>query len=176
MITDGTITLRPPRAGDVEPIVAACADPEIPRWTPVPSPYAAEDAVAWIERAHRRNADEIGLDLVAVEADGGGLLGAIGFAVLDRPRGVAEVGYWVAPWARRRGIAARAVRLLCRHGEERLGLHTVRLLAHRDNTASIAVAERAGFAPTGEVVPAPRTEPPGEPTHLVYVWRPARAT
>lgn len=60
-----------------------------------------------------------------------------------------EVGYWVSPWARGRGIAAEATRaagewLLIAEGFERLELR-----AAAGNVASQRVADRAGFTREG---------------------------
>jgi hypothetical protein len=38
-LRDGVVMLRAWRSDDRERIVAALQDPEIPRWTSVPSPY-----------------------------------------------------------------------------------------------------------------------------------------
>ncbi|MGH2801119.1 MAG: GNAT family N-acetyltransferase [Thermoleophilaceae bacterium] len=46
-LSDGEIALRPFIEDDVPAITAACQDPEIPRWTLVPSPYTEEDARAF---------------------------------------------------------------------------------------------------------------------------------
>jgi hypothetical protein len=43
-LEDGEIALRPVGEGDIRDTVAACQDPEIPRWTRVPSPYTEEHA------------------------------------------------------------------------------------------------------------------------------------
>ena len=43
-LSDGVVTVRPLAASDVPAIVAACQDPEIPRWTGLPAPYTVEDA------------------------------------------------------------------------------------------------------------------------------------
>src|SRR5436190_22510813 len=64
-LTDGIVTLRPKRPEDADAITAACQDPEIPRWTLVPSPYTREHAVEWIAQQDLRSAS-----LLAVDADG----------------------------------------------------------------------------------------------------------
>ena len=42
------VTLRPWREEDAPDVARICQDPEIPRWTNVPSPYSEEDARAFI--------------------------------------------------------------------------------------------------------------------------------
>lgn len=38
------LTLRAPTEHDLPAIVEACQDPELPRWTRIPTPYRIEDA------------------------------------------------------------------------------------------------------------------------------------
>ena len=49
-LEDEFVRLRPWSDEDIPAIVAACNDPEIVRWTTVPTPYSAEDARAWLAR------------------------------------------------------------------------------------------------------------------------------
>jgi hypothetical protein len=60
-----------------------------------------------------------------------------------------ELGYWLGPWARGRGVATRAVKLLARWSFEQLGLERLALHTSSDNLASQAVAGRAGFTREG---------------------------
>jgi RimJ/RimL family protein N-acetyltransferase len=149
-LSDGVVTLRPGRAEDAGALVAACQDPEIPRWTRVPSPYARADALRFLTGVMAEAESGAAAGLAAVDA-GGALLGSFGVVTIDRHRGVGEVGYWVAREARGRGVAARAVRLLCAWALCDLGLQRLEIVSHRDNAASIRVAERAGFTATGEL-------------------------
>jgi RimJ/RimL family protein N-acetyltransferase len=103
------VTLRPWRESDIPAIVEACQDPEIPRWTTVPSPYTEEDARAFVTGGVPGRADDLQLAIVAAAGDE--LLGSVG--LFSPAEGVGEVGYWVAAPARGRGVAARAVGLLC---------------------------------------------------------------
>ena len=52
-LRDGDLVLRPKRPEDADALTAACQDPEIPRWTFVPSPYTRADAEA-LPRPQRR--------------------------------------------------------------------------------------------------------------------------
>jgi RimJ/RimL family protein N-acetyltransferase len=170
-LTDGTIGLRPPRPGDVPAMVAACQDPEIPRWTSVPSPYTREDAERFLAIAATEAANGEGVAL-AVTDSGDRLIGTIGLMEVDRERGSAEIGYWTAAPARGRGAATRAVLLLRDWARHELGLSELEVLPHRDNRPSQRVAERAGFAATGEIRSVPRMPPGKRDGYKVYVWRP----
>jgi RimJ/RimL family protein N-acetyltransferase len=144
-LTDGVVALREWRLSDVPAVVAACQDPEIPRWTLVPSPYTEADGREFIERKLSGEAGELGLAIVDAASDE--LLGAIGLCF---PRaGTGGIGYWIAAAARGRGVATRAVRLMCDWGFRELGLARIDLEAEPENEASWRVAERAGFTREG---------------------------
>jgi RimJ/RimL family protein N-acetyltransferase len=167
-LTDGVVTVRGLRESDVPALVRACQDPEIPRWTRVPSPYTAEDARALLAAAATEAAAGIGVALAVAEA-GDGLVGTIGLTGLEQA-GAGEIGYWVAREARGRGAATRAVRLLREWAARDLGLERLEILAHRDNAASQRVAERAGFAATGETRAVARMPPDRRDGYRVYAW------
>jgi len=63
--------------------------------------------------------------------------------------GSAGIGYWTAPWARRRGYTIEAVAAVCRWGFEELGLALIRWDAIVGNDGSWAVARRNGFVLEG---------------------------
>src|SRR5918997_3754352 len=150
-LSDGTIALRGFQAADVPAVVAACQDPEIPRWTLVPSPYRAEDAHAFMQRMDAARAAGQALSLAIVDAAGHDrLLGSIALNPVVWEQRAADVGYWVAAPARGRGVATRAVRLLAGWAFGTLHLERLELRAQRDNHASQAVAAGAGFAPIAE--------------------------
>jgi RimJ/RimL family protein N-acetyltransferase len=162
-LTDGVVTMRPRRPEDVDAIVAACQDPEIPRWTMVPSPYTREDAEQWLARQ-----DPSSVHLLAVDADDR-LLGSFSLMEVDAERGYGEIGYWVVAEARRRGVATRAVSLL-RDWAANEGLRELEIMAEPENVGSARVAERAGFAPVDGRRASPR-DPSGESKYVVYAWR-----
>jgi RimJ/RimL family protein N-acetyltransferase len=148
-LEDGVVALRPWRDGDVEAIVAACQDPEIARWTSVPSPYTERDARQYLLRVEpdRRAGRELGLAIV--DAGTGNLLGSCGLARFDWHDRKAEIGYWVAAPARGRSVGTHAARLLSRWAMEELGMERIELLANPANHASQRLAEQAGFAREG---------------------------
>lgn len=139
------LVLRAYRPSDASDLLAAFADPEILSWNPGP---AGPDAAAqfregrndWSEGDHASWA-------IADETDR--LVGSMSVHSIDPDQAGAEVGYWVAPWARRRGVATRAVRAATGFAFGRLGLHRLYLYHAVDNPGSCAVAMAAGFRQEG---------------------------
>ena len=135
-LEDEEILLRPPTADDVSALTEALQDPEIPRWTRVPSPYTEDDARSWLASTGEER-------FLIVDRDTGDLLGGVGL----RPdgEGVGEIGYWVRREARGRGVAPRAVRLLSEWALRERGLARISLITEPENVASQRVAEKAGY-------------------------------
>lgn len=130
-------------------IAAACSDPEIARWTRVPSPYTREDAHAWIALSASMLASGRGAHLVIAAAADDRLLGSIGLELGQGapPRG--EIGYWVAAAERGRGVGSRAVRLMSGWALGTLGLGRLEIAISPCNEASRRLAGRAGYAARG---------------------------
>jgi len=146
---DGVIALRPFRIDDVDDLVVATNDPLIQLYTRVPTPYTADDARAFVSGAAGRRLFEESLDLAISGAEDDRLLGAIGLIVDRHDDARAEIGYWVAPDARNRGVAGRALALLSRWAVGPGPFVRLDLQAAVANLASIRVAERCGFAREG---------------------------
>lgn len=171
-LADGLIHLRPPTEADIDAITEACQDPEIQRWTGVPSPYLREHAVEYLRKCDDERAAGRTENFLAVD-DAGRVVGSFGVMELDKAPRYGEIGYWVHRDARGQGVASRGVTLLRDWAAQERGLELVELLIHEDNALSQRVAERTGFLDTGERRPAPRRELPAASDHAVYAWRPA---
>ena len=130
-------------------MVAACQDPEIPRWTTVPSPYAESDARAWMAGHEAMRREGRGACFAIAGAQDDRLVGAIDLVVTSWPHACGEIGYWLAPEARGHGMAVGAVRLLSEWAFRGMGLVRLEILAEPENEASQAVAERTGFRREG---------------------------
>jgi RimJ/RimL family protein N-acetyltransferase len=142
---DDRIALRPPAPSDVGAITAAVQDPDIPRFTMVPAPYTAADAVTFVGRTVSSWRSGRDATFVIVDRATGALLGAIGLHEIDDAAGTAQVGYWVDAAARRRGVATRALSLVTGWARDELGLRRVVALVFTDNPWSRRVVERVGF-------------------------------
>ena len=148
-LADDAVRLRPWCDADVEPAHAATQDPLIPRYTRVPRGQTEVGLRAFIaEREVRRRAGEV-LSFVIADATSDAFLGTVALLRFDWEENRAEVGYWLASWARGRGVATRAVTMLARWALLDLGMARLSLMTDVDNVASQAVAERAGFTREG---------------------------
>ena len=133
-----THRLRPLQASDAEWIYHACQDVEIQRWTKIPRPYTRDHAKSFV-------ADQNG-ELLAnaiINSRTGEPAGVAGIHHIKN--GVATVGYWIAPQARRTGAATTALKILPSIARRLGDAQTMRAIIAETNVASRATAERAGF-------------------------------
>ena len=149
-LADGTLLLRLPREADAPAIAEACSDPEIARWIPVPVPYRLEDARAFVAFTAEGWSSGREPTFVIADAADQALLGTLALHRRADEPGKAAVGYWLAPGARGRGAATRAVRLVVRWAFAiEPSLVRMELLTLVGNEASGRVALRAGFTREG---------------------------
>lgn len=147
-LASSRVVLRRWSYDDLACVESASADPEIPRGTTVPATYTDEEGRAWIERQWSRQTDGQGLSLAIVERSASEAVGLV-FLGLRQPEGHCEVGYWLIPRARGRGLGTEAVHLASRWVLDGTGVY--RLFGHvvPDNTASIGVLTKCGFTREG---------------------------
>ncbi|WP_412541747.1 GNAT family N-acetyltransferase [Longispora sp. K20-0274] len=157
-IRTDSFVLRAWRDTDAHQVFLACQDPEIQRWTRVPVPYLREHAVGFVTGVSSGSFGIFGHD--------GELYGSIGVVGQDIEARSAEIGYWVAPAARGRGVATAALRLVCRWAVDTLGVQRLEWRARAGNLPSRLVAERAGFTIEG-VQRAAMVDRAGEPADCV---------
>ena len=152
-LTDGVLLLEPPVDADVPEIIFACQDPETAAWTTVPDPYRKEHAEGFVGRTVPTGWDEgtSATWVIRELASEHRVAGMIGLDAISAGSG--EVGYWVAPWARGRGVISRAVALVVDHAfaPEGLALDRVSWAAYVGNWPSRRVAWRAGCRVEGTV-------------------------
>jgi RimJ/RimL family protein N-acetyltransferase len=139
--------LRTVGPADTDAVYAAAQDPDIQRWTEVPSPYLPEHASGFTEQIvpdgwSRDLMFTFGVFLPGEE------LAAMLALTMRRP-GTAEVGFWAAKEHRGNGYVVEATLTACRWIFTEHGVDRVEWRAEVGNHASRAVAERAGFTVEG---------------------------
>ncbi|MDR1213917.1 MAG: GNAT family acetyltransferase [Propionibacteriaceae bacterium] len=169
-VAAGSAWLSPITADDVAAVFQICQDPDIQRWTTLPSPYQRSDALsfaadsqpqAWADLAAGRwdgPLASVGLSWGIRLGPGlpkDGLAGVIGLKW--RRSGVWEIGWWLDPAARGLGLMTAAAQTVLRIAFGPAGPFQASQILWRTgvgNQASRAVAERSGFHYVGREVSA----------------------
>ena len=143
-----SLRLRPWAEGDAEALAGAWAVADIAAQATVPGAGSVADAARWVAGAPVREATGVALDRVVSPVDGDEVWGEVGLARLvltagGRRREEWEVGWWVRPEHRGRGVATAAARLLL--AETGVGRVVARIAP--DLVASQHVARALGLRP-----------------------------
>src|SRR4051794_7091120 len=113
------LTLSVPTEADVDAITDGAQDPEVPRWTTLPSPYLRADAEGFIAKATEWWDAETELTW-GIRADDK-WIGMLGLHRVSRGDS-GEIGYWMAASARGRGYLTEAARVVIDFGFDPKGL------------------------------------------------------
>jgi len=148
-LTGEGVALREWRDEDLDDLVELLDEPDIARWTPMPSPFDLEAGVAYLKRARQSRVTGQRIQL-AITLDGGRPVGEMLLFGVDAGLREAELGYLVGAAHRRRGVASAALLLLSGYARSTLGLSRLLLRIDPANAASCAVARRCGYRLTGE--------------------------
>ena len=119
-------------------------DPDVALWNEAPAVVDVASAVAWCERGADWSSGTHATFAV-LDAESGRLVGNVSLFGIDEEQDVASIGYRVAPWARRQGVASAAVRTVTAWAFDALGIERVQLYHAVENEASCGVARAAGF-------------------------------
>jgi RimJ/RimL family protein N-acetyltransferase len=137
-LDDGVVTLRLPGERDLAAIERGIRDPDVIRAFGHPT-LSAEQVL----ELNRGRWDRGEAATFAICDEAGDCLGHVFVNLSADRRG--SVGYWVLPEARGKGLATRAVRLVCRWALRDVGLGRLGLLTEPTNLHSLRVGERSGF-------------------------------
>jgi RimJ/RimL family protein N-acetyltransferase len=140
----GPYLLDVPRAEDVDAVESALRDPDIALWNPSArrGMSARERARLWV--AERAAWSDEHCSWVVRDLDGT-VIGQVSLHQIDPVNGSGEVGYWLTPAGRGRGVATAALAVAARFAFDVVELARVELFHAVENEASCRVAERAGF-------------------------------
>lgn len=148
-VAHGPVVLRAFSDADVPMVVELATDPYVPTIGSLPANANRRDALDWIERQRGRLAEGLGFSFAVAEADTDRAVGGIGLWLTALRYGRATVGYFVAPSARRRGIATAALVAVTSFAWTIPDLHRIELYIEPWNAGSVGTAERAGYQREG---------------------------
>jgi RimJ/RimL family protein N-acetyltransferase len=149
-LQDGPLLLSVPTADDADRVTVLCQDALVQAWTTVPSPYLPEHGRTFVEEYVAAGWREDRERTWAIRLDGV-LHGMVGMS--RRPVRSAEVGYWLGPQARGRGVLHRSLALVLDHAfaPDGMDLDRVEWRAYAGNWASWRAVWRHGFRFEGAV-------------------------
>ena len=147
-LTSERLLLRTVGPHDTDAVYDAVQDPDIQRWTTIPSPYMREHAVGFTEQLVPDGwADSSMFTFGVFLPMGGELAGMLGITMLSL--GVGEIGFWATKEHRGNGYITEAAHTASRWAFTQLAIDRVEWRAEVGNAGSRAVAERAGFTIEG---------------------------
>ncbi|MFS8199494.1 GNAT family N-acetyltransferase [Streptomyces sp. CWNU-52B] len=147
-LTSERLLLRTVGAHDTAAVFDAVQDPDIQRWTTIPSPYLREHATAFTEQMVPDGWADCSMFTFGVFLPvSGELVGML--ALTMRSLGVGEIGFCAAKEHRGNGYITEAALTAARWAFTQRAMDRVEWRAEVGNTGSLAVAERAGFTLEG---------------------------
>ncbi len=149
-LTDGSIRVRLAAERDIpEVLIAYQDDRELHLRMGGERPPSGAELGRLAERAAADRAAGYGVTLTIVGADSDVCVGQITVHNVDWEHARAELGVWVAPQVRGRGLAAGALQLVSRWLLRELRFERVQLLTEPGNERLLRAAEAAGFQREG---------------------------
>lgn len=148
MITDGIVTLRAMESTDVEVMYLWENDVSLWAFGDNTTPFSRETLRAFIESASEDIYTTKQMRLI-IEVDGAAIGSAdlFDFSPLYSRAAVGILVYNDSD--RGKGHATRALGLLCRYAQERLGIRQLYVHVPIDNLPSISMCRRVGFSDSG---------------------------
>jgi len=150
-------TLRPLTHRDAVPYAAGTTDPDVRRFAHLPEPeYTPQRVGELIDTTIADGLRDGSLAVLALAArESDDFLGSV--VLFDVTAATAEIGFWLVPGARGRGLGVDALHAGQHLGRD-MGLSTLTARTMVDNVASQRVLDRAGFrvedAPVEATVPS----------------------
>lgn len=166
-LQSGDVRLRGLRAVDASSYAEGTEDADVRRYGHLPQPEYTPDSVReMITREVRPGMERGDLAVLAI-ADGASDAFMGSLVLFDVTESGAEVGFWVHPAHRGKGITVTALELAARFAAGS-GLRELTARTLPENSASQRVLEGAGFTRTGR---ATETTPSGQRVELLHYAR-----
>lgn len=153
-------TIRDIHIDDASWIFEACQDEQIQFWTLIPKPYLMEHAEGFV----RGEFPEYKIWVIERNVIGTPEpVGVISIHGVDEV-GVAEIGYWIAPWGRGKAATRDAIDLVATYAASDPKIKHLQASISDLNLVSQKVARAAGLVerePASRTCPAGSAETPG---------------
>jgi RimJ/RimL family protein N-acetyltransferase len=144
------VSLRLAAERDIpEVLIAHQDDPELHARLGLQRPPSGAELGRQMELAERERETGVRVRFTVVESGSDECRGRISVHSIDWETGRAELGMWLAPQARGRGLAPAALRLAAGWLFDECGLERVELLTEPDNEPMLRAARAAGFVERG---------------------------
>lgn len=143
------VVLRAFGDADVGMVMDLSTDSYVPLTGSLPGRADREAATAYIERQRSRLTSGVGYSFCVADSHTDRALGTVGLWLDGLTGGLATAGYSVAPRARGRGIAGKALTALTTFAWSIEGLQRIELYVEPWKTASVRTAEVAGYGRSG---------------------------
>jgi RimJ/RimL family protein N-acetyltransferase len=149
-LTDGRVTLRAQQESDVDAHVRAFAeDAELARLLGYEQDETPEGVRRRMRRTYAEPPELRQFEFAIADAGDDSFLGALMIHSCDWRHRRAEVGFWVVPSARGRGVLSAALALFLDWAFVDLGLERMEMTALPDNDVVPRIADRFGFVREG---------------------------
>lgn len=145
------VTIREVAEADLADLLEVNGDDEVTRHLPYATWRSRDDAVAWLTRMQGICATGTARQLVIELQSDGRVIGTVLLFHFDEPSARAELGYVVGRAHWRRGYATEALRAVCRHALEDMGIRRIEAEARPENVASNGLLLSLGFTPEGRL-------------------------
>ena len=146
-LTTDRLLLRTVGPHDTDAVYDAVQDPDIQRWTTIPSPYLREHAQGFTEQIVPDGWADGSAFTFGILLPEGELVGVV--SITMRALGVAEIGFWAKKDHRGNGYITEAAVAASHWAFTALSVDRVEWRAEVGNIGSRSVAEHAGFTIEG---------------------------
>jgi RimJ/RimL family protein N-acetyltransferase len=145
LLTGQKVILRPVEDRDYLEIWQNLQDKTIALYTGIPFPYSQMDASEYIQNSKKVWKKGKSRNFAIIEKASGKLAGLIALQFKRKDGPIGELGYWLGPNFRSKGLMGEAARLICRYGFDQEKLERIFGRVYYPNRASARVFERLGF-------------------------------
>jgi RimJ/RimL family protein N-acetyltransferase len=150
-VTTSRVTIRVASEHDLDDLFEVNSDDAVTRFLPYATWRSAADGKAWLARMEAIVATGTGRQLVIVRNSDCKVIGTVLLFKFDEASARVELGYVLGSKHWRQGLAAEAIRAVCRHAFGRLAIRRIEAEVNSGNEASNALLRSLGFIHEGRL-------------------------